>query len=138
MIYPGVLLALFAAVFGSTASPTFGELPSPLLPFAALVESALTDTTARVVFSTKIPHDHAGPVLHIVRVMSDGEFFDEGEDVEVVLEQVLLIITFVSLALIAGRRIVVQQLQMVADLEFGDEMGLLKVGSQVAILGNVC
>ena len=81
---PGALLALFAAVLGASASPALGELPCVFFPPPTLVVGTLPDATTGVVFSAQVAHNHAGPVLHVRCVVTDGELLDQREDVEVV------------------------------------------------------
>jgi len=65
--------------------------------------------------------------------MSDGEFFDEREDIVVVGEEVFFLLFF-------GERRgfgVVEEVELTVDFEGGDEMGLLEVGAEVAVFGYV-
>jgi hypothetical protein len=102
VVHPRGLLAVFAAVFGATAAPTLGKLSLELLPLATLVVGTLTDATSRLVLAAEISHDNARPVLHILRVVSNGELLHQGEDIDIVGEQVLV---FVLGHLDRGRRI---------------------------------
>ena len=59
---PSTFLALFGAIFRTTAATAFCELPGELFPLAALPVSTLADATARVVFPAKVAHDYSRPV----------------------------------------------------------------------------
>lgn len=59
---PSAFLALFRAVLGATAAAALCKLPCELFPLATLPVSALSNTTARVVFPAKVAHDHSCPV----------------------------------------------------------------------------
>lgn len=131
---PCALLALFAAILSTPASPALGELAGVLFPFAALVVCALPDTASCIIFAAEVSHNHAGPVLHICRVVSGGEPLDQGEDVEVVREQKLfltLIVIFVVILEIGQRLrlqvIRVQAVYFLANLEVGYQVTFLKV-----------
>lgn len=84
MIDPSILLALFTAILRAAAPPTFGKLPRPLLPFAALVIRTLAYTATSIVFPAKVPHYNTSPMLHVLRMVPYGELLDEREDIEVV------------------------------------------------------
>jgi hypothetical protein len=75
VVYPRGFLAIFAAVFGATATATLGELTLELFPLATLVICALADTTSRLILTAKVSHDHACPVLHVLGVMSNSKLF---------------------------------------------------------------
>lgn len=91
---PRTLLAFLAAVLGASASAAFGELASVFFPLAALVVGTLADAASRVVLPAQVPHDDASPVLHVGAVMSDGELFDQGKDVEIVWKKELFLHLF--------------------------------------------
>lgn len=84
VVDPGVLLAIFTTILGSTAAPTFRKLPCKLLPFAALVVGTLPYTTSIVVLATEVSHYYASPMLHVLRMMPHCKLFHQGEDIEVV------------------------------------------------------
>lgn len=84
VVHPCVFLAVLAAILCPPAAPALGELASEFFPLTALEVRALPDATSGIVFPTEIPHDNAGPVLHILWVMADGEFLNQRKDVEVV------------------------------------------------------
>jgi len=85
---PGTLLAFLAAVLGPPASPTFGKLSCKLLPFPTLVVCALSYSTPAIILAAQIPHHNSSPILHILAVVSNCEFLDERENVEIVWKQV--------------------------------------------------
>ena len=62
MAAPSTFLALFGAVFCTTAATAFCELPCKFFPLAALPVSTLSDATTRIVFPAKVAHDYASPV----------------------------------------------------------------------------
>ena len=97
--YPCILLAFLAAIFGAATTPTLGELARTLFPSAALIVCALSNATSGVVLSAKIPHDYAGPVLHIRRVVTNSEFLHKRENVEVIRQEVFLIFLTFSFGL---------------------------------------
>jgi hypothetical protein len=140
---PCALLALFAAVFGASASTTLGKLASVLFPFAALVVCTLADTSTCVILTAEISHNNAGPVLHISAVVADCELLDQWEEVEVVGEQVLLIvgIFIVDLGLllffIHGRHVLINGSELLANLEARNEMALLEIGAKTAVLRDI-
>lgn len=90
MVNPRALLTFFTAVLCPPAPSAFGKLPGVFLPFAALIIRALPNATTSVVFAAQVPHDNSSPVLHVLGMMSHREFFDQGEDVEVVWLEILI------------------------------------------------
>jgi len=66
VVDPRTLLALLAAIFGTTTAATFCKLSCELLPFPTFVIGALSYTSLRVIFPAQIPHDNTRPVLHIL------------------------------------------------------------------------
>ena len=73
VVYPRGFLAIFTAVFGATATSTFGELTLEFFPLATLVIGALADATSRLILTAEVSHDHARPVLHVLGVMSNSK-----------------------------------------------------------------
>lgn len=134
---PGALLTLLAAVLGPAASATLGKLSCKLLPLAALVVGTLANATSGIVLAAQVSHNNSGPILHVRAVVSNRELFNQREDVEVVGEEIFLLVLFLGRGL--GLDIVaIEQLQLAANLELGHEMAVLEVGTQVAVLGDVC
>jgi hypothetical protein len=62
---PRALLALFAAVLGTSAAAALSKLARVLFPATTLVVRTLPDASTRVVLSAKVAHNHACPVLHV-------------------------------------------------------------------------
>lgn len=91
---PSLLLTNLATILCLSAPPTLRKLSRVRLPSPTLVVSALPDISVCLVFATEIAHDDAGPVLHIVRVSFDGEFLDQGKDVEGLGEEVFVVVVF--------------------------------------------
>jgi hypothetical protein len=85
---PSTLLTLFAAVFRPTTPPAFGELSGILFPLATFVIGTLPYTASAVVFAAEIAHDDAGPVLHLLAMMSHSKLFYQWEDVVIVWEKI--------------------------------------------------
>lgn len=85
---PGALLAFLAAVFRPSASPAFGKLSCELLPFPTLVVCTLSNPASTVVLAAQISHHNSCPVLHILAVVSDCEFLDKREDIEIIWEEI--------------------------------------------------
>lgn len=81
---PSTLLTLLTAILCSPTPPTLGELSSIFLPLAALKVRALANAAPQIVLAAQIPHDHAGPVLHVLSVVSHCELLYQREDVEIV------------------------------------------------------
>ena len=125
MIHPSGFLALFAAVFGATATSTFGKLTLEHLPLATFEVGTLTDPTSRLIFAAKISHDHTRPVLHVLRVMSHGELLHQGEDVDIIGQQILIFL-FTHLIRRTSVRILVQKMKLTIDLQLGHKMGELE------------
>jgi hypothetical protein len=88
---PCTFLTFLAAVLRSPASSAFGKLPCELLPLPTLVVRTLPYSTPTVVLAAQIPHYNSSPVLHILTVVSNCEFLDEREDIEVVWEEVFFL-----------------------------------------------
>lgn len=84
VVYPRGFLAVFAAVLGTAATAALCELALELLPFATLVVGALANPSTRLVLAAEVPHYHAGPVLHVLGVVSHGELLNEREDVHII------------------------------------------------------
>jgi hypothetical protein len=87
---PRTLLAFLAAVFRPPASSAFGKLSCELLPFPTLIVCTLSNPASTVVLAAQIPHHNSCPVLHILAMVSNCEFLDERENVEVIWEEVFL------------------------------------------------
>jgi hypothetical protein len=140
---PCTLLALFAAVFGSSASATLGKLTSVLFPLTALVVGTLTDASTGVVLAAEISHDHASPVLHISAVVADCELLNEREKVEVVVEQILFVIGVLVInlrnfiLLIHSRRVLVNGGKLLANLEARDKVTLLEIRAKTTVFRDV-
>lgn len=136
VIHPSGFLALFAAVFGATATSTFGELTLEHLPLATFEVGTLADPAPCLIFATKISHDHTRPVLHVLRVMSHGELLHQGEDVDIIGQQILI---FLLTHLSRGRSIgiLIQKMKLTVNLQLGHKMGELEKCAQVAVLGDV-
>lgn len=84
MEYPCALLAFLAAVLGPPASSALGKLPRKLLPLPALIVGTLSDAASGIILPAKVPHHHSRPVLHVLAMMPDGKFLNQGEYVEIV------------------------------------------------------
>lgn len=131
--YPSVFLALFAAVFCPSAAAALRKLTSPLFPSPTLIISTLAYATASIVLATQVSHHDASPVLHVLRVMADGEFFNKWEYVEIVWKQVLFFVGIINILAIA-RTVLIQSIEVVANLQLGYKMRLLKIRSEIAVL----
>lgn len=155
MAPPSTLLTLLAAVLGASAPPTLGELPSEFLPFPTLPVRALPNTSATVIFAAEISHDNSSPVLHVALLAGGvpgrgrgrrfrgvgGEAFDEGEDVEPLFFHELVVPFGIEIGRggVAGGIVVrIEDAEFGADLEARDEVRLLEVASEVAVLAHVC
>lgn len=139
MEYPCILLAFLAAIFRAPTSPTLGKLARTLFPSAAFVVCALSNSTSGVVLSAKIPHDNAGPVLHICGVMTNSELLHERKNVEVIRQEVLLILlafTF-GLWLSVVDWLPVRKSGIVSNPQSWYQVRALKEGSEVTILRNI-
>jgi hypothetical protein len=140
---PCTLLALFAAVFGSSASATLGKLTSVLFPFAALIVSTLADASTGVVLAAEISHNHTSPVLHISTVVTNCELLNKWEKVEIVVKQILFVVSiFVVnlrnfILLIHSRRVLVNGSKLLANLEARDKVTLLEVRTKTTVLRYV-
>ena len=84
MIYPCTLLTILAAVLRPPTASTLCKLSCEFFPLSTLIVCTLSDPTSGVIFAAQIPHDHAGPVLHVLAVVSDSKFFNQRENVEIV------------------------------------------------------
>ena len=140
VIDPCTLLTLFAAIFRATTTPTLGKLAGELLPFAAFIISTLSNAAFRVVFPAQVAHHHTRPVLHVLGMMPDREFFNQRENVKVVRLQVFFVL--VALRLIIHRRSrswhnAIERLQFPVDFESWNQMSVLKVMAKVTIFGNI-
>lgn len=71
-------------------------------------------------------------MLHVLRVMTDSEFLNKWEDIEVIWKQVLLLVRVITFLAIV-RVVIIQSAEAVANLQLGDEMGLLKIRSEVTV-----
>jgi hypothetical protein len=127
MVNPSTLLALLAAVLRPTATATLGKLPGVFLPLAALVISALPYSTSQIILSAQISHHNSSPILHILRMMADGELFHERKDIEIVGKQVFLFLFGILRKTTQHTGTVFQYLQVITDLQFRYQMGLLEV-----------
>lgn len=70
-------------------------------------------------------------------MVPDGELLNEREDVEVVWKLVLLKFFLLLFLGLRHRDFSVQELQIRPDLQLGDQVRLLEIIAEVAILGNV-
>jgi len=137
MVHPSGFLAIFAAVFGATATSTLSKLTLELLPPATLVVSALANTTSRLVLTAEVPHNNARPVLHVLGMMPNSKLLHQGENVDIIGEQVLVLL----LAHFNWRRrvaVVIQEVEFAINLQPRDKMGGLEVCSKVAVFGDIC
>lgn len=88
VIDPCTLLAFFAAIFGASAPTTFGKLSWKLFPFPAFVVGTLPDAASGIVLAAKVAHNHAGPILHLRRVMSYSKFLHQRKDVVIIWQEI--------------------------------------------------
>lgn len=136
VIYPGCFLAVFAAVLGTSAAATFCELSLELLPLATLIVSTLTDSAARLILAAQISHHHAGPVLHVLGMVSNSELLNQWEDIDIIGQQIfILILCHLNWGRWIG--ILIQEMQLSIDFEFGHEVRSLEVGAKVAVFGHI-
>jgi hypothetical protein len=70
-------------------------------------------------------------------MMPDRKFLYQGEDVKIVWQEILVLL-FQRVLRRDRARWVVQERELSADLQFRDEVGVLEIGSEITILGNVC
>lgn len=135
MVNPRSFLAVFTAVLGAATASAFGKLALEFLPLAALVVRTLTNAASRLILAAEVSHDHAGPVLHVLRVVPNGELLNQGEDIDIIGQQVLILI----LELNRGRRVcvVIKEMQFPVDLESRHQVRALEIRSQVAVLGYI-
>jgi hypothetical protein len=106
MEYPCTLLALLAAVFRSTAPPALCELSLELLPPPALIVGTLPNATARIVFPAQVPHHDTCPILHILGMVANREFFHQWEDIEIIRQEIFFLFLFLIYAFIHRRFVV--------------------------------
>jgi len=121
MAWPGLALTLLAAILSAAASTTLGKLASELFPFAAFVPCALPDTSFGFVLSTEISHDYTSPVLHVLRVMTNGELLHQWKDVVIIRLKEFLHVILVFLnwgGRTRGRAI--KHLEFAIDLKSGN------------------
>ena len=135
MIGPRCFLAILAAVLCTAAATTLCELSLVFLPFPTLVIGTLPNSTARFILSTQVPHNNARPILHIFRVVSHRELFNQREDVEIVGQNILLI--FIHILLFHRRLAFIQQPEFSVNLELRDHVRALKVTAQIVVFGHV-
>lgn len=90
MVDPGALLTLLAAVLCPATPTTFGKLSSEFLPFPAFIIGALANATPGIILSTKISHDNAGPVLHVLGMVTHRKLLNKGENIEIIRLKVFL------------------------------------------------
>lgn len=90
MVDPGALLTLLAAVLCPATAATFGKLSSEFLPFPTLVIGTLTNAAPGIILSTKISHDNAGPVLHVLGMVTHRKLLNKGENIEIIRLKVFL------------------------------------------------
>lgn len=133
---PSTLLALFAAVLGPPASAALGKLTGVLLPLATLVICTLADPSTSVVLAAEVSHNNAGPVLHISAVVANCELLNKREEVEVVGEQVLLVVSILVVHL-RNFLFAIEHCELLANLEARNKMTLLEVRAKTAVLGDV-
>jgi hypothetical protein len=76
MINPSTLLTLLTTILRPPTPPTLCKLSRIFLPLPTLIICTLPNPTPRIILSAQIPHYDSCPVLHILTVMTDGEFFD--------------------------------------------------------------
>ena len=115
MVHPGGFLAVLAAVLGPATTTAFCKLPLELFPFAAFVVRALADAAARFILAAQVSHHHTRPVPHVFRVVSDGKFLDQREDVHIIREEIFILFRNVN-----GRGVaagVIQHAELTIDLE---------------------
>lgn len=134
MIHPGTLLTFLATVLCPPATSALGKLSRVFLPLPALIVRTLSDSASWIVFPAQVSHHNSGPILHVLAMMSNGELFDQGENIKIVRQEV-----FFLLGIARGWRarcgwewvgfVGVEEVELGTNLEFGDKMGLLKVGS---------
>lgn len=137
---PSTLLTLFAAILGTSTASALSKLTGVFLPLAALVVGALSDAAPRVVLPAEVPHNNSGPVLHVRAVVSHCKLFHQGENVEIVWEEELLLILLLFLFHLCLQSCwinPVEQLHFLSNLETRNQVALLKVFAQVAVFGDV-
>lgn len=135
VVDPRSLLTVFAAILGAAAATAFGELALEFLPLATLVVGALADAASRLILAAEVSHDNAGPVLHVLRVVPNGELLNQREDINIIRQQVLVLLLDLN-----GRRrlgILIKKMQLPIDLQFWHEVGALEIRPQIAVLGYI-
>jgi len=126
VIHPSALLAIFAAIFRPPASPALCELPGVFLPLATLKVRTLAYATFWIILPAEVPHNDAGPVLHIGSMMPNGKLLDKGEDVEIIRNQVLFDRLNGTLGRTGSALHLVQQVDLGIDRQVRDEMRFWK------------
>ena len=115
-----------------------------LLPFTALIVSALADAATSIIFAAEVSHDNTSPVLHVSTVVPHCELLDEREEIEVIGKQILFVISIFIvdlrnvLILVHGGDVLVNSSKLLADLETRDKVALLEIGAETTVLGDVC
>jgi len=137
---PSTLLTFLAAVLCASTPTTLSKLPGELLPLAAFVVGTLSNASTGIILAAEVPHNNTSPVLHVGTVVADCEFFHQRENIIVIWQEIFL---FQFLFPIHRHRfrigvLRVKQVEFLADLEAGDQVAVLEIRSQVAVLGNVC
>jgi hypothetical protein len=123
-----------AAVLSSPATSAFCELPCVFFPFTALIVGALAYASSSIVLSAQIPHDHAGPILHVLGVVSYGEFLHQGEDVVIIrLEEFFVFIFGWLRQHWASAHWAVYLLDLSVNSESWDQVGFLEVVAKVTV-----
>ena len=133
---PRIFLAVLAAVFSTATAAALCELPCIFLPFTALIVCTLPYASSIVVFAAEVPHNDTSPMLHIWRMMAYCELLNEGEDIEIIREQILFLLVLINGSNLASG-LLVKYMQVLSNLEFGYEMGLLEVCPEVTVFGYV-
>ena len=90
VVYPSILLALFAAVLRPSTAAAFRKLACELFPFTALIVCALSNAASCIVLPAQVSHHNASPILHVLGMVADGKLLNEREDVEVIRLQILV------------------------------------------------
>jgi hypothetical protein len=134
MVNPCILLAILAAILCPPTSATLGELPCHFFPFSTSIVRTLSNSAPRIIFAAEVLHHHTRPVLHIFRMMANGELLHQGEGVEIIRLQVLLILVILVNATGAGTTVLLRGLNITIESQFRDEMRGLEKWSQIAVL----
>lgn len=141
---PGVLLAFFAAVFRPPAPTAFGKLTRVLLPFATSIIRTLANAASTVVLSTQISHDNPCPMTHVRGMVAHCELLNQGEDVEIIRQQVFLFFGVEARIIRPGGRRLVRDLRRLAgfqlgiDFQLGDQMRVLEIRPESTVFRDVC